>query len=424
LLPKSETFIRRHVEALTRWQYFLAGEPMTDGLPLDDLSIVPIRLPHPSDPLSMPIVAKLIGRKRLRRLEARRPPYKRAVAAAKFIKKSDWFRRLQDLNPKLLHVHFGTNAEEAWPLAIGLKIPMVVTLHGYDASIHDTWWESGQGGKTNQHYPATLRAMAQWGAHFIAVSDAIMEDARQRGLDCGRLQKVLLGVDAQRIRPSEIPMLKRPRRILFVGRMVEKKGLNFLLRAFSEVRTVIPDAELRIIGGGRDEPQMKALADELNIPASFVGWLNPYDAIAEMGNARVLCVPSVRAANGDGEGLPTVIPEAQAAGLPVVTSARGGATEGIINGITGIAFPEGDVPALVRGLIRVLTDDDFAVFASKQASIFAAEKLDRSMHTRKLEEFYDVLTGSGKLSNAFPGIRRYQTQRLKLARKFNVNLMY
>jgi hypothetical protein len=82
------------------------------------------------------------------------------------------------------------------------------------------------------------------------------------------------------------------------------------------------------------------------------------------------------------------------------------------------------VPALVRGLIRVLTDDDFAVFASKQASIFAAEKLDRSMHTRKLKEFYDVLTGSGQLSNAFPGIRRYQTQSLKLARKFNVKLVY
>jgi hypothetical protein len=120
---------------------------MTDGLPLDDLSIVPIRLPHPSDPLSMPIVAKLIGRKRLRRLEARRPPFKRAVAAAKLIKKSDWFPRLKELNPKLLHVHFGTNAEEAWPLAIALKIPMVVTLQGYDASIHDTWWESGQGGQ-------------------------------------------------------------------------------------------------------------------------------------------------------------------------------------------------------------------------------------------------------------------------------------
>jgi glycosyltransferase involved in cell wall biosynthesis len=365
---------------------------MSDGLVLDNLCVQEIKVPDSAETLPNLFLKKVLGRKRHRRWVERRTPYDRAKSAAKLVRKTDWFSGLQEMNPKLLHVHFGTDAEEAWPLAIALKIPMVVTLHGYDAAVYDSWWESGRGGKRFRSYPAAIRAMSEWGAQFIAVSDAIMSDANQRGIDSGSVRKILIGVDTSEVLPSASPIQRRRRRVLFVGRFVEKKGLEFLLRAFRDVKDIVADAELRIIGDGPLAPQLKALAEEIDVPAEFVGWKSEKEVLAEMHQARVLCVPSVRTASGDAEGLPTVIPEAQAAGLPVVTSARGGATEGIIDGLTGIAFPEGDLPALVRALAHVLGDDEFASTASLQARVFARDKLDITHQVGQLESFYDEIS--------------------------------
>jgi glycosyltransferase involved in cell wall biosynthesis len=73
----------------------------------------------------------------------------------------------------------------------------------------------------------------------------------------------------------------------------------------------------------------------------------------------VFCLPSVTASNGDAEGLPTVLLEAQACGVPVVTSALGG-KEGVVDGVTGFIFPEKDVKALADRLGDLLGNDDLA----------------------------------------------------------------
>ncbi len=87
-----------------------------------------------------------------------------------------------------------------------------------------------------------------------------------------------------------------------------------------------------------------------------------------------------------------VILEAQACGLPVVTSARGGKTEAIVDGRTGFAFPERDVDLLTEHLSRLLLDDDLATAMSAAAIPHVAAHFDIRDCTRKLEQFYDRLS--------------------------------
>jgi glycosyltransferase involved in cell wall biosynthesis len=191
-------------------------------------------------------------------------------------------------------------------------------------------------------------------------------------------------------------VVARRRRILFIGRFVEKKGGEYLLRAYARLRNRVPDAELTMVGDGPLQKKLEQLAGELQIPVRFPGALGAVQVKREIDEARVLCLPSVTAGNGDAEGFGMVLLEAQACGVPVVTSARGGAEEGVIDGKTGFAFAERDVDTLSERLTRVLTDDDLALSMSEEARPFVKQRFDIRRCTRSLEQLYDEITGVGQ----------------------------
>jgi glycosyltransferase involved in cell wall biosynthesis len=125
----------------------------------------------------------------------------------------------------------------------------------------------------------------------------------------------------------------------------------------------------------------------------FLGAFSREQAQALLAEARVFCLPSVTAESGDAEGLGLVILEAQASGVPVVTSARGGATEGIRDGETGYAFAERDVATLAERLTQLLTDDAVLTRFSAAGPGFVAERHDLHRRTAELETIYDRITG-------------------------------
>src|ERR1019366_3200949 len=105
----------------------------------------------------------------------------------------------------------------------------------------------------------------------------------------------------------------------------------------------------------------------------------------------VFCLPSVTALNGDAEGLPIVLLEAQASGIPVVTSALGGNHEGIVHGETGFTFAERDVDELAARVSELLVDDQLATRMGAAGPTFVARKFDMRLCTRDLESLYDDL---------------------------------
>jgi glycosyltransferase involved in cell wall biosynthesis len=375
LLPYSETFIKEQVLAYRRWRGLLVGRRLWRQLSLVGLDIRLLGADEPG------ILARAIAKARW---QIGRPPR---------------LGLLRQESPSLLHVHFGTDAIEAEPIARFLGIPMIVTLHGYDINVHREWWESGKGGILMRQYPRRLLNLStQPQVHFIAVSDAIKRSAIAYGIPADKLTTHYVGIDLMKFVPGPTPVTVRARRVLFVGRLVEKKGCGYLLRAMEIVKARIPDAELTVVGDGPLRSDLERLSSGLGLSTRFLGALSPTLVKAEMDTARVFCLPSVTAANGDAEGLPIAILEAQACGIPVITSARGGATESIEDGKTGLTFPEGNVATLASGIATLLQDDTFAEAFARRAPRFVAERFDIRACTEELERLYDVLAGDGSVS--------------------------
>ena len=177
--------------------------------------------------------------------------------------------------------------------------------------------------------------------------------------------------------------------MLFVGRLVEKKAAGVLIEAMAQVQLQLPQAELLIVGEGPQHEELQQLADKLKVQVNFLGEMENDAVKVQLHEARIFCLPSITASNGDAEGLPIVLLEAQACGLPVITSARGGRDEGIADGVTGFSFNEGDVNALSKHILRLLQDDHLAQKMSEAGPKFIAENFRLDDCTAKLEAHYD-----------------------------------
>lgn len=368
LLPTSETFIREQILALTQWSPILAGyRKVKDGLDLTGINVRIIPgLSAGSWSLLWLRLCQWLG-----------------IAHAPTV------QALREIDASLVHVHFGTDAVDMWPNVRKLGLPMLVTLHGYDVNIYREWWEEGHGGIRRRRYPRQLLKLAEEAnVRFIAVSKAIQERAVQIGIPAGKITVCYLGIDTKKFHPGETLIVNRPKRILFVGRLVEKKGASYLIRAFAQIRTHIHDAELTIIGDGPERNALEHLAESLKIYVHFTGTLDSEQVKAHMLHARLLSLPSVTAENGDAEGLPIVILESQACGLPVITSAKGGRDEGIEDGVTGLAHPEAALGILTAKLSLLLTNDTLIKKLSVDARLRATRDFDISTLTAKLERIY------------------------------------
>lgn len=371
LLPYTQTFIREQIRACRRWKPILVGERVApDRLSLDGLDCHLLRAEHENlIQLSEYLLYRCSGYVPRRYADI-----------------------LQGIRAKLVHCHFGTNAVDIWPLVNRLRLPMLVTLHGYDITRHRRWWERGHGGLHRCCYPRKMLALAKEPrVHFIGVSDAIRNRAVAYGIPGDKITVCHIGVDTQRFKPAPSPIDERPYRVLFVGRLVEKKGLTYLIQAFSEVTAAIPQAELIVVGDGPLRVRLETQAMNTGARITFLGALNSDQVKKQMDEARIFCLPSITASNGDAEGLPISILEAQACGLPVVTTASGGAREGIICGKSGFSCDEKDISSLKKALMRLLSCEEEMLQQSINARWNAVKNHNIIKNTERLEKLYDAM---------------------------------
>jgi glycosyltransferase involved in cell wall biosynthesis len=368
LLPLSEIFIKEQILALQGWRAVLVGRRLMSQLPLDNLDIRIVGPEHPTFPSRL-----LWEANRMLRVV---PTQIRRVLEAK--------------GASLVHAHFGTDALDAWPLARALKLPMLVTLHGYDINIYREWWEAGNAGIGMRFYPRRLLQLAkQPHVGFIAVSEAVRQRAIEFGIPDEKISVRYIGIDSTKFTAGAVPVAQRAPRVLFVGRLVEKKGCRYLIEAMAEVQKSVTEARLIVIGDGPLRQDLEQLAQKRGVQVDFRGALANIEVKRELNAARAFCLPSVTAGNGDAEGLPISILEAQASGVPVVTSARGGVGEAVRDGVTGFVFPEHDVSALVSKLTTILTHDAVADEMATTCARFIAKSFDIGLLTMQLERSYD-----------------------------------
>lgn len=143
---------------------------------------------------------------------------------------------------------------------------------------------------------------------------------------------------------------------LFCGRLDVEKGVEFLIRAFVDVRRGAPRAELRIAGRGPERERLVALARELGVDdaVSFLGWLPPSEIEAELARAWVLVAPSLWA-----EPLGLVALEAIVRGVPVIATSIGGFAETVEERVSGFLVPNGDIEQLAKRMAAIADRREF-----------------------------------------------------------------
>lgn len=291
--------------------------------------------------------------------------------------------RVRSFAPALVHAHFGTDGLRALPLADRLGVPLITSLRGYDVS-RSTSALLLSGRLSWMHYALRRRVLQRRGTLFLAVSEALRRQAIARGYPAGRTMTHYNGVDLGRFPAGP----GGPDTILFVGRLVEKKGVETLLQAFATVRRMRPETSLVIVGEGPLRSNLERLAGE---SVRFLGSLNPEAVAAWMRRATLLAAPSVTARDGDAEGLPNVIVEAAASALPVVGTDHGGIPEAVVEGETGFIVPEGDAERLAARLVAILSAPDLRGRMGAAARALAEQSFDFARQMRRLEEIYDAV---------------------------------
>jgi glycosyltransferase involved in cell wall biosynthesis len=295
--------------------------------------------------------------------------------------------------PSLIHGHFLPNTARLAAFAQRLGLPLVVTAHGYDATI----WPKAPRSPGQYLRRSMLRRLSAGAAAIVCVSDFIRGELESRGYPPGKLHVIPLGLRVDAFRPG--PDVAARRGVAFAGRLVEKKGVDLLIEAWGQLPAALRGVPLTIVGDGPRRQRLEARAAELGVPAKFLGAQPRDQVLAVMRQARVFAFPSIRAASGDAEGMGIVAMEAQALGTPVAAFDGCTGPEVIADGRSGLLARAGDPADLARALARILTDDDLARRLSAEGPKVVRERFDLARSIARLEDLYDSVAARQGLSS-------------------------
>jgi glycosyltransferase involved in cell wall biosynthesis len=295
----------------------------------------------------------------------------------------------------LIHAHFGVEGLYALPFALRHQLPLITTFWGFDATISRSKLLSS-GKPAWIRYALFAERLRRRGTLFIAVSEFIRGRLIQSGFPSDRTIVHHNGVDVTAFAPAEHEA--EDPTILSVGRLVEKKGMEYLIKAFARIAGEVPEARLEIAGDGPLRPSLERLTSDCGLSARVTlrGSL-PHRAVAtSMQNASIVCQPSVTAADGDSEGLPTTVLEAVATAKPLIGTRHGGIPEVVVDGATGFLVPERDVPALANRLLLLLKNAELRKRMGEAGRRRIEEHFDLRKQSRRLEEIYSETISSFK----------------------------
>lgn len=258
-------------------------------------------------------------------------------------------RALRRFKPDVVHAH--------WLIPQGLlassivREPVVMTSHGADLF-----------GLPGQAF-AALRSWVVRRAEAVTVVSAAMRERLMDEVPGARVEVMPMGVDVEHIFCPD-GSARSINQLLFVGRLVEKKGLRHLIEALPAVLARRPDTTLKLIGFGPEEARLRQRVAELGLEqhVQFLGALPQAQLAAHYREATLFVAPFVQAKGGDQEGLGLVVAEAMACGCPVLVGDVPGVRD-LVSESTGVRVDAQDHAALAGAIANLLDD------ASKRARL-------------------------------------------------------
>ena len=280
-----------------------------------------------------------------------------------------------------MHAHFASSATRVATYVHRLiGLPYSFTAHAKDI-FHD------------EVNPESLRAKMRDARFVVTVSE--FNRGYLRGLlngGPGDVRKLYNGIDPDAFTPS--PAVRRePGLILSVGRLVEKKGFEDLIHACAWLREGRVEFRCEIIGTGERREALKTLIAELELEqhVKLVGPRPQDEVLAAYRRATVFALPCIVGRDGNRDGLPTVLIEAMAAGLPVISTNLVGVPEIVEHGVDGLLVEPGDSAALAACLARLLQDAALRERLSGAGRRKVEQRFDVRRNVTQLREWLEVL---------------------------------
>jgi colanic acid/amylovoran biosynthesis glycosyltransferase len=269
-----------------------------------------------------------------------------------------------------IHCQFGPSGVMASQLrrAGVVEGPISVAFYGYDITR-----------EPRLRGPGLYRELFEDASVILPNSECLAGLLREAGAPPEKVVVHRLGIEVARFtevdRSSRDP--QAPWRAIAVGRFVEKKGFEFLIRAVAAAGDRAGPLEVTLIGDGPLRPGLERLASDLGVTdrVRFIGWLFREGMPQAMADADCMVAPSVTAADGDMEGLPLVIVEAMATGLPVIGTRHSGIPEAVLDGQNGVIVEERDVEGLADAIVA-MADSSRRIRFGRRSRELACERFD------------------------------------------------
>lgn len=286
---------------------------------------------------------------------------------------------LREFVPDVVHTHRYAINYSLIP-QIKMKIPLCVhTIHNEPRK------ETNKVGLLIQKY-----AFSHYLVHPIALSPALRrETEKYYGLPS--VPYVLNGINTQAFnnitnkkenlrRDLGLPITGQV--VLHVGRFSQQKNHAVLIRSFHLLKQSRPDIHLWLVGEGRLRQSYERLVGELGLMDSvhFLG--------VRTDIPRIMAAADIFALSSDWEGIPLVVMEAMASGLPVVATSVGGVPELITPGVTGLLVPPGHPGKIAEAILRLLDDDGLRLAIGRASQKIARANFDQVVMARKYHQIY------------------------------------
>ena len=281
----------------------------------------------------------------------------------------------------VLHAHFGPVANSFRFARTVWNAPLVVTFHGYDFSQYP-----------RQHGDGVYRRLFQEADAIVGISQYAIQRLAQIGCPAEKLSVLHTGVCLSKF-PFRARCLQsdEPVRILTVGRLVEKKGLEHALNAIADVRRKHSNLRYEIIGEGPLRPVLENLIRRLDLSSvvTLRGAANADVVRRSFDESHLFLLASVTASDGDQEGIPVSLMEAQACGLPVLSTRHSGIPELVADGCSGFLVEERNEDHLARGLLRLVQNPQAWAQMGEQGRKAVEAKFDIGALNRDLVALYE-----------------------------------
>lgn len=250
------------------------------------------------------------------------------------------------------------------------------------------------------HGPGVYREVFDKASLCLPISERWKQRLVELGCAKSRLIVHRMGVDCARF-----PFIERrpdadgPIRLVTIARLVEKKGIEYAIRAIA----LLPPAlrariEYRIAGDGPLADELTTLATSLGVAdrVLMLGWQDQAHVVGHVERAHLMLVPSVTAADGDQEGIPVSAMEAMASGLPVIATQHSGIPELVEDRVNGRLVPERDVPGLAEAIMETLEDPvRYADYASA-ARETVVRRFNQAHLNQELEDLLEKLATANR----------------------------